>query len=39
MYGEISESIKERLDFELEVIEKTDIQVILIVEDFIRRET
>ena len=36
-YGEITESIKERLDFELEVIEKTGYPgYFLIVEDFIR---
>ena len=36
-YGEISESIKERLDFELSVIEKTGYPgYFLIVEDFIR---
>ncbi len=36
-YGEITEEIKERLDFELEVIEKTGYPgYFLIVEDFIR---
>ena len=36
-YGEITESIKERLDFELSVIEKTGYPgYFLIVEDFIR---
>ncbi|MEN8966202.1 MAG: PHP domain-containing protein, partial [Polaribacter sp.] len=36
-YGEITSSIKERLDFELEVIEKTGYPgYFLIVEDFIR---
>jgi len=36
-YGEITEAIKERLDFELEVIEKTGYPgYFLIVEDFIR---
>ena len=36
-YGEITEPIKERLDFELEVIEKTGYPgYFLIVEDFIR---
>ena len=36
-YGEITESIKERLDFELEVIENTGYPgYFLIVEDFIR---
>ncbi len=36
-YGEIKDSIKERLDFELEVIEKTGYPgYFLIVEDFIR---
>jgi DNA polymerase-3 subunit alpha len=36
-YGELNESIKERLDFELEVIEKTGYPgYFLIVEDFIR---
>ncbi|CAA0206552.1 DNA polymerase III, alpha subunit [Tenacibaculum maritimum] len=36
-YGEITESIRERLDFELEVIEKTGYPgYFLIVEDFIR---
>ncbi len=36
-YGEITESIQERLDFELEVIEKTGYPgYFLIVEDFIR---
>ena len=36
-YGEITDSIKERLDFELEVIEKTGYPgYFLIVEDFIR---
>ena len=36
-YGEITESIRERLDFELAVIEKTGYPgYFLIVEDFIR---
>ena len=36
-YGEITESIKERLNFELEVIENTGYPgYFLIVEDFIR---